>query len=716
MILKRLLTKEVWRTFFSHLVSFIKKIPDYLKFFILLFIFLYQKFTNFLLKIPLLGRVLNKVFYKLRRFFGSPVEKIVFKFNICHPNVKTRRMFLINLAYKNLMMKKTRTLITILGMSVGIGVIVFLISLGYGIEKLIINQVATLEEIKMIDVSAGENTSVRLEKKVYERIKSIKKVKEVIPLVSVVGKLNYGKASTDVVVYSVPRKYFDVGRQRLLKGKYFSDNTSFNSKPVSLGKEKEGEVAGVFTQLKTKVKYLFSVDDSLVTFNILPQEKVGVWEKCDIKSEFLGYASRLEKGYVGKQFYGSSFYPFSENGMVGVDEKSGQLVGLWLKSRFPLFQLSFFEGKEILTPIFDKTGQQIWEEGCAPFYKIKIEGKIKLEGEVLGEATGSAGLSGATSATQSAALVSSGQRLATESASFLDNLTVVASAEGGVEIVTLQATTSAKTKKQVIEIKQPSGEAVVSLGLLNLLNIPVDKALKTDFDLSLVIVKNLIPDIEGKAATVPVKYKIIGIINDDSSAYLYIPFADLYKLAIRNISQLKLILADSKDIKLVRKEIETMGFKTSSVVDTIKQIESLFANIRLVLAAIGLVALVVAALGMFNTLTVSLLERTREIGGMKVMGVVSYEIEDLLLAEAMIMGLSGGFGGLILGYLMGKLVSFLVSIIAFTSQGVFLNLTYIPLPFIIFIIGLSFFVGIFTGLYPAQRAKKISALNALRYE
>jgi len=130
-----------------------------------------------------------------------------------------------------------------------------------------------------------------------------------------------------------------------------------------------------------------------------------------------------------------------------------------------------------------------------------------------------------------------------------------------------------------------------------------------------------------------------------SSSYLYIPFSDLYKLAISNISQLKVVLNEKNNLSKVKKEIETMGFKTLSVVDTIKQIETIFANVRLVLALLGFVALLVAVLGMFDTLTVPLLERTREIGGMKVMGLVSYEIEDLFLAEAMIMGLSGGFGG-----------------------------------------------------------------------
>ncbi len=334
--------------------------------------------------------------------------------------------------------------------------------------------------------------------------------------------------------------------------------------------------------------------------------------------------------------------------------------------------------------------------------------KINL-GEVLSESTGNAKLTTQNSTGE--------QDTATDSASLFNAVTVVASSEDGIEIVNLQATGSAQTKKQTLDFKGlVSGEAVVSLGLLNLLNIPVDKGLKTSFDLSLIVMKNLIPDIEGKATTTPAKYKVIGVIDDDSGAYLYIPFSDLNKLAVRNFSQMKILLTNKNDFNNVRKEIETMGYKTSSVVDTIKQITSLFTNVRFVLSIVGLVALVIAALGMFNTLTISLLERTREIGGMKVMGVISREVEDLFLAEAMILGLGGGFGGLALGFLSGKILSIIISMIAFSSQKQFLDLTYIPTSFILFIIFLSFFVGIFTGLYPAQRAKKTSALNALRYE
>ena len=129
-----------------------------------------------------------------------------------------------------------------------------------------------------------------------------------------------------------------------------------------------------------------------------------------------------------------------------------------------------------------------------------------------------------------------------------------------------------------------------------------------------------------------------------------------------------------------------------------------------------MVALGVASLGMFNTLTVSLLERTRETGGMKAIGMVSDEVQDLFLAEAMIMGLSGGLGGLIFGFLVGETLSIIISVIAIAKGQGFIQLNYLPPYFVAFIIICAFLVGLLTGLYPARRAKKTSALNALRYE
>ena len=202
------------------------------------------------------------------------------------------------------------------------------------------------------------------------------------------------------------------------------------------------------------------------------------------------------------------------------------------------------------------------------------------------------------------------------------------------------------------------------------------------------------PEVDGKAFAREQEYTVSGVIDDASNQYIYVPFADMQKLGLKNFSQMKVVIGESADIAKVRKQIETFGFKTTSTVDTVKQIESLFNSLRIVLVLIGMVALGVAALGMFNTLTVSLLERTREIGGMKTMGMVSSEVEDLFLAEAMIMGLSGGVGGIVLGFVAGKTLSFVVSMIALTQGQGYLELAYIPSFLIFFILLFSFVVGV----------------------
>jgi len=191
---------------------------------------------------------------------------------------------------------------------------------------------------------------------------------------------------------------------------------------------------------------------------------------------------------------------------------------------------------------------------------------------------------------------------------------------------------------------------------------------------------------------------------------------DLRTLGITNYSQVKVVVKDKDDLSATRHQIEAMGYVTRSVADTVEQINSLFSTTRVILAVLGMIALGVAALGMFNTLTVSLLERTREVGLMKAMGMRSSEVQELFLTESMIMGILGGLLGIITGFLAGKLAGLVLSLFA-VFQGVgYVDISYIPASFTVVIIILSLLVGILTGIYPAKRATKISALNALRYE
>jgi len=147
------------------------------------------------------------------------------------------------------------------------------------------------------------------------------------------------------------------------------------------------------------------------------------------------------------------------------------------------------------------------------------------------------------------------------------------------------------------------------------------------------------------------------------------------KVSAATSSQIKIIAKDKTVLDDVRKKIESMGFLTYSVVDTVSQINSLFGTARVVLGALGAVALGVASLGMFNTLTVSLLERTREVGLMKAMGMSSGEVKRLFLTESMIMGFLGGILGIFLGFLGGKLFSLVLSVFSLLKGAGFIDIS-----------------------------------------
>jgi ABC-type lipoprotein release transport system permease subunit len=692
--------------------AFIKSIPGIIHtvylfstFFVILLIFLFEKvYCGFFEKIPFFGHLFKSLNIFWKNKMGKFVTVFISKLESGRSS-QVERIYLIKLAYKNMMIKKARSFITIFGMSVGVGAIVLLLSFGYGIERLIISKVAGLNELKMIDISAGENTALRLNQDIFNKINKIKEKTFAIPIISVVGRINYKRAQTDVLAYAVPKDYLLNGiNTKFLKGKAFANNTSLNEK-LSLNLQENGQVAGSETKMEYGVINERIIKEA-ISFNLSPEKPVVIWIGCSTSSKMIGYGTRIAGGYTGYQYWGSDYYPFSQNGRIGFDKNNNVYLGKWVKAKFPIFEKKA-DGN--LIPTLDNNGVQRWEQGCVEQKNINILVNDNF-GSVLGISTGSAEV------VFTDVLAASDSAEASSSATYDES--VVATDEAGIETVSLQASSSAQ-KKQVETLKfihRPDGEVVVSSGFLNLLNIDINKAIGTSFKSSFIIVKSLMPDIEGKVLTSEVEYKIIGVIDDTNNTYFYVPFSDIQKLGIKNFSQFKLILKNQNDLPKIRKDIETMGLRTSSTYDTVKQIESLFNNLRLLLAVLGMVALGVASLGMFNTLTVSLLERTRETGGMKAIGMVSDEVQDLFLAEAMIMGLSGGIGGLIFGFLVGEIFTILISIIAISKGQGFIQLTYLPPYFVGFIIMSAFMVGLITGLYPAYRAKKTSALNALRYE
>ena len=215
-----------------------------------------------------------------------------------------------------------------------------------------------------------------------------------------------------------------------------------------------------------------------------------------------------------------------------------------------------------------------------------------------------------------------------------------------------------------------------------------------------------------------VEYVLVGIIDEGTAPNIYVSYQDLVELGVKNYSQLKVEInnANPQKVTAIRNEIENLGFKTQYVGDTVSQIEQIFNVFKIILGSFGLIALVVAALGMFNTLTISLLERTKEIALMKILGMGRKDIKWVFLSESLFLGTFGGILGVGFGVALGRVGDVVFNHFARSAGAGEVSVFYFPLWFLLSAFAFALFVGFLTGLYPARRATRINALDVLRYE
>lgn len=216
----------------------------------------------------------------------------------------------------------------------------------------------------------------------------------------------------------------------------------------------------------------------------------------------------------------------------------------------------------------------------------------------------------------------------------------------------------------------------------------------------------------------PFDFHISAVVNTDSEdRILFMGIDHIKNLGDSNKYNLLKVRVDQRErIPEVKKQIEGLGYAASSVADSLSQIDQIFKIIQVVLAGFGVIAMFVASIGMFNTLTISLLERTREIGIMKALGATNKDIRKVFLSEAVIMSLLGGLFGAGLSLILSFSVNFGVSVLAKAAGGKPVDLFYTPFEFVVLIFAFAFLTGLITGLYPAKRAVKLSPIEALRYE
>lgn len=189
-----------------------------------------------------------------------------------------------------------------------------------------------------------------------------------------------------------------------------------------------------------------------------------------------------------------------------------------------------------------------------------------------------------------------------------------------------------------------------------------------------------------------------------------------------------IVQADSPmDVADIETELTEMGYEPFSARTLQQGMSSVFLIIQGVLGALGAISMIVAALGITNTMTMSIYERTKEIGIMKAVGASNRQIKRVFLGEASIIGVLGGIIGLVLSVSTAALGNlFVQNYIAMqtamqptgatTDGATQVTFFYIPLWLAVFALVFSASVGLLAGAFPAVRAANLDPLNALRHE
>lgn len=170
---------------------------------------------------------------------------------------------------------------------------------------------------------------------------------------------------------------------------------------------------------------------------------------------------------------------------------------------------------------------------------------------------------------------------------------------------------------------------------------------------------------------------------------------------------------DMENVEELSSAIRSLGYNVSTNIEYIESMKKQFALVQAVLGGIGAVSLLVAAIGIANTMMMSIYERTKEIGVMKVIGCGLKNIRQMFLLEAAFIGLAGGIIGNILSLIISAVVNMLTSGGGMGAPG---NISYIPVWLLLLSVGFAVLVGTAAGYFPARRAMRLSPLAAIHNE
>jgi putative ABC transport system permease protein len=186
-------------------------------------------------------------------------------------------------------------------------------------------------------------------------------------------------------------------------------------------------------------------------------------------------------------------------------------------------------------------------------------------------------------------------------------------------------------------------------------------------------------------------------------------------------SQVIVKVGDVDKVLDITQQITDMGFQAFTPQSFVQGINNFYKILQVIFGGVGAIALLVAAIGIANTMAMSILERTREIGLMKAVGATNRDVLAIFLGEAAGIGFLGGLGGVIIGWLAGQGLNVIAIVYLASQAGQQGGLppsvaVYTPYWLPLFALIFATIIGMISGLYPALRAATMIPVLALKYE
>jgi macrolide transport system ATP-binding/permease protein len=209
-----------------------------------------------------------------------------------------------------------------------------------------------------------------------------------------------------------------------------------------------------------------------------------------------------------------------------------------------------------------------------------------------------------------------------------------------------------------------------------------------------------------------------GFMNQDDQILIPLTTAMYRLLGKEYLDSIDMEIASAEEMEAAQDEIKALIIRThrlppsqteSFEIHNMAEIQNMLSQtsrtMGFLLAAIAAVSLLVGGIGIMNIMLVSVTERTREIGIRKAVGARRRDILAQFLTEALVISSVGGAIGILLGWLISRLVSSLAGWPVAVTMGS-----------IVLAVGFSAMIGVIFGLWPARKAAALNPIDALRYE